>query len=389
MPVVGHVARVFLAPTETFVWNQVRTLERHTPVAFCRRREPSFDFPFEVVSVADVVSPAARSVDDVSYRAARHLTRRAATALATAAERRSVELLHFHFLVDARFFLRFKRSLGVPAIVSGYGYDVSLFPRSFGGFGKRYLAPLFAEIDRFLAMSEDMKEDMLALGCPPQKVVVHYYGTDTDRFAAIPRTYDDPAVVNVLSCGRLQAKKGPDRLLRALHLWEQGAGDRRRPFRVTLVGDGPMRAELEALVSELGWRDRVTFLGHVPHEDPRLLDEYARADVFALPSVTANGEKEGIPGTIVEAMAAGLPVVSTFHAGIPAVVQDGLTGLLVPEHDLDALAAALGRAVTDAALRAELGTKAARSAGAELRLQEKTPELEAIYDDVLSRTGAR
>jgi colanic acid/amylovoran biosynthesis glycosyltransferase len=383
-PVVGHVARNFLAPTETFVWNQVRTLERYRPVAFCRRRTDSFDYPFEVVSARDVLPPALRVADDLAY-AARWLVPPAAAALARAALERSVALLHFHYLVDARFFLGMKRRLDVPSVVSGYGYDVSHFPRSFRGLGARYLAPLFEEIDCFLAMSDDMAADMVALGCPREKVVVHYYGTDTDRFDNPHRRYEDKDVVDVLMCGTLEPKKAQDRVLLALRRWEATAGRDAPGFRVTFVGDGPLRGELERITRELGWDQRVTFLGHVPHEDPSLEEAYARADVFALPSVTIAGDKEGIPGTIVEAMASGLPVVSTYHAGIPAVVENGRSGLLVDEEDLDGLGNALGRLIADTSLREALGTRARADAAARLRLQGRTPQLESIYDSLLAR----
>lgn len=380
-PRAGHFIRVFLSRTETFVWNQIRTLTRYRPTAFCHHESPSFDVPFEVVSVRDRLDGPARTWDDLSYRVLRRLPRGSAALLARETEARAIDVLHFHYLVDARFFLEVKRRTRLPAVVSGYGYDVSLFPRSMKGYGRRYLAPLFGEIDCFLAMSDDMRRDLLALGCPEGKVVVHYYGTETDRFRHPDRVYDDPEEVRVLMCGTLEPKKAQDRVLRALAGWERRHPGGKR-FTVTFVGDGPLRPELEAIVRELGWEQRVTFLGHVPHEDPRLAGAYRSAHVFALPSVTIRGDKEGIPGTIVEAMAAGLPVVATRHAGIPAVVDHERTGLLVAEDDLDGLGDALGRLLEDAALRARLGRAAAQVAHERLRLESKTPALEDLYDRV-------
>lgn len=382
-PVAGHVARVFLYPTETFVWNQIRTLERYEPVVFCHHEQPSFGRSFEVVSLQAVASRTARAIDAVAYRA-RHLPAASAAALAREVERRAPDVLHFHYLVDARFFLAMKKRLDVPSVVSAYGYDVSHFPRSFGGLGTRYLKPLFDEIDCFLAMSEDMARDLTTLGCPPEKIKVHYYGTDTDRFENPDRVYDDKDVVDVLVVGTLEPKKAQDRVLQALRDWESRSSAP-RSFRVRLVGDGPLREKLERMTRELGWEDRVTFLGHIPHEDPRLVEEYARADVFTLPSVTIAGDKEGIPGTIVEAMASGLPVVSTYHAGIPAVIEHERTGLLVEEADLEGLGRALGRVIEERALRERLGTKAREVSRERLRLHSRTRDLERIYDSVVGR----
>lgn len=387
-PAVGHFIRVFLARTETFIWNQIRTLERYRPTAFCHHESPSFRGDFEVVSVRGEAPAPLRTLDELSYRAMRRLPGASAKLLADAVTARSIDVLHFHYLVDARFFMKVKQQTGLPAVVSGYGYDVSLFPRSMRGYGGRYLAPLFKTMDCFLAMSEDMERDLVALGCPPEKVVVHYYGTETDRFVHPSRDYGAKPVVNVLACGTLEPKKAQDRVLRALALWDRGHGGR-VAFTVTFAGDGPLRGDLEAIVRELGWEDRVTFHGHVPHEDPLLVELYRDADVFALPSVTIAGDKEGIPGTIVEAMAAGLPVVATYHAGIPAAVTHDATGLLVAEDDLRGLASSLGRLVEDATLRERLGRRAAEDAHARLRLHSKTPALEDLYDRLRAGGPAR
>ena len=136
---------------------------------------------------------------------------------------------------------------------------------------------------------------------------------------------------------------------------------------------------LEQLVADFGWQDRVTFAGHVRHGSDEFLEHLRRADLFAHPSVTVDGLKEGIPGAIVEAMASGLPVVATWHAGIPAVIDDDRHGLLVPERDLEALAAALEALLDDQALRARLGAAAAERARDKLDLVARTVELERIY----------
>ncbi len=135
------------------------------------------------------------------------------------------------------------------------------------------------------------------------------------------------------------------------------------------------------MVADAGWgRDRVVFAGHVPHASDALVRHFREADLFVHPSVTIRGVKEGIPGTIVEAMAAGLPVIATRHGGIPEVIDSGREGLLVAEHDVAALAAAIEALARDAGCRERLGRAAADRAGRELDLQARTVELERIYD---------
>jgi colanic acid/amylovoran biosynthesis glycosyltransferase len=301
-------------------------------------------------------------------------------ALADAVRRSEAQLLHYHFLTDARFLIGLARKTGLPAVASAYGYDISGFPARWKGLGKRYLRPIFEELDCFLAMSEDMKRDLIANGCPDDKIRVHYYGSDTRRFRFPRREYRKTGPLRVLCCGRLEPRKAQDMVLRALRIIERKS---RIPFKVVIVGEGAMRDRLERMVASYDWEDRVTLTGHVPYTSDALVCHFHDADIFALPSVTVNGLKEGIPGVVVEAMASGLPIVSSYHAGIPAVISSGEDGLLVDEGDVQGLAEMLERLLTDAALREQLGRSAARRSAGELDLQERTVMLERIYDSLL------
>jgi len=146
----------------------------------------------------------------------------------------------------------------------------------------------------------------------------------------------------LISTGRLIEKKGHTYTLQALALLK-----RSRPelaFTLDIVGEGPDEAALKAETARLGLEAVVRFHGGLPHQ--RTLELLRNAAIFVLPSVTAaDGDMEGIPVSIMEAMALGLPVVSTFHSGIPELVEDGVSGRLVPERDPEALAAAIASVV--------------------------------------------
>ncbi len=376
---VGHVMRAYLANSETFVRNQITALRRYRPVVAAHHRRPGTHFPLDegVIAQEHLSAPAAR-LQQLAYRSARVALPPAIGNLAHYLREQDACLLHYHFLTDARFLLGVKRRTGLPAIASAYGYDVASFPRQWGGLGRYYLRPLFDQLDGFLAMSEDMRRDLLVLGCPEHKITVHYHGSDTHRFRHPQRIYDKDGPLVILCCARLSPGKGQHLVLQALRRVQRRG---RHDFRVVLVGEGPMHAELERLTAEYSWSERVTFAGHVPYTSDALVEHYRRADIFALPSITrTDGGKEGIPGTIVEAMASGLPVIGSYLGGIPAVIESGRHGLLVPEQDIDALATALEALLTDAALRERLGRAAADRATRELDLHDRTIELERIYD---------
>lgn len=375
--------RGFMGPTETFIGNQIITLKRYRPVVFCHHRIQNVSYPINNVYCAqELLPPLFRQVGNLSYRVARFLPSMSAKVLVEQVRAESVRLLHFHYLVDARFFLSLKRLTQLPAVVSVYGYDVSSFPHLLWGYGLRYLKPVFQEMDYFIAMSQDMRKDLVTLGCLSDKIIVHYYGTDTRRFAYPEREYIDKDEVIILACGTLEIKKAQHLILQALRLVEQRKMANRR-FRVEFIGDGPMRLSLEKQVAEYGWQDRVTFFGHIPHHEDRLIQTYRQADIFSLPSITVKGDKEGIPGTIIEAMACGLPVISTYHAGIPEIIKSGQDGILVQEGDVEALSQAFADLINDVSLREKLGRSAAKRAVNELDLQQGTAQLEGIYRRIL------
>ena len=380
LPTVGFTIHAQLARTETFVHNQLTGLRRHRGVVLAHHRRPESDFPLGEGAIArELLSPTLGRIDALTYRVSRVALPQSVTALARYAVSEDVRLLHFHYLTDARFLLGLQRRTGLPSVVSVYGYDVAAFPKYARGLGAHYLRPIFGRLDMFLAMSDDMRRDLVALGCPDAKIRVHYHGSDTRRFRWPQRVHARDAPLNILCCGRQVQAKGQHLVLEALRRIN---GHARHDFRVTFVGDGPLRRQLNAMVERYGWQSRVRFMGHLPYTSDALVQQFRDADIFAHPSFTVDHLKEGIPGTIVEAMASGMPVVATWHAGIPEVIEHGRDGLLVSEEDVDGLAGALESLLGDAALRRRLGDAAAERAAQELDLQARTVALERLYDEL-------
>ncbi len=162
---------------------------------------------------------------------------------------------------------------------------------------------------------------------------------------------------SIVTVGRLDPIKGFDVLIDAVaELAQQG-----RRVQCRIIGEGPLRAEMQARIARLGIADRVTLVGAIPQAEVRAA--LYEASIFTLPSVvTPDGNRDGIPVSLMEAMAAGAPVVSTRVSGIPELIEDGREGLLVPPGDAPALARALAQFLDDA----ELGRRLSEAARAKI-----------------------
>ena len=187
------------------------------------------------------------------------------------------------------------------------------------------------------------------------KIHLCYHGVDVEKFSPdeTARSRQPPVV---LAVGRLVPKKGHRYLIEACGVLRDLGYD----FRCVVVGKGPERRALEELIRERGLSDIVELAG--PSTQEELVERYRAAMIFALPCVVErNGDRDGLPNTLAEAMAVGLPVVSTPVSAVPELVRDGDDGLLVEERNAEALARALGKLIDDEPLRRRLGTEARRT----------------------------
>jgi colanic acid/amylovoran biosynthesis glycosyltransferase len=235
------------------------------------------------------------------------------------------DVLHAHFgMVGNRF--RFASELwDAPLVVSFHGSDYSVYPRKHGIGCYR---SLFETATMITANSDNTRLRLERLGCPPGKIHKLYSAWDMHAFPYMPHPRLSCQPARVLTVGRLVEKKGTEYAIHAV----ARARETCPHLRLDIVGDGPLRPHLAALVSRLGLDTVVTLHGACAHEDVQRL--MAEAHVFMLPSVTAvDGDEEGQGVALVEAQATGLPVLATQHGPFPEVVMDGVSGYLVPERD--------------------------------------------------------
>jgi glycosyltransferase involved in cell wall biosynthesis len=282
--------------------------------------------------------------------------------LAPELRRRGVAHVHAHFAGSAaRTAFWLKRLAGVRYSFTAHANDV------FCDEPRERLEMLMQAAECVVTVS-DYSARYLREGFPAQaaKVTRVYNGIHLDRFAQGTPEVDQPPLV--VAVGRYIEKKGFGDLVAACRL----LGD--RPFECWIVGEGPLESELRAAA---GGDSRIRVAG--PRSESEIVDLLARATVFALPCTAgAAGEKDNLPTVIMEAMAAALPVISTPVAGVPEMVIDGDTGFLVPEHDVEALAARLGEMLDDPARARAMGEAGYRRCKQNFATEQTTAELKAV-----------
>ncbi len=233
-------------------------------------------------------------------------------------------------------------------VTSFYGYDVTQYPGAHGAVVYRRL--LFDRGDLFLPLSRHMRSQLLALGCPPDRAVVHHLGVDCERFSFLPRTMAPGGKLRLLSIANHVEKKGLAYAIEAVTRLHEQHPD----LEYHIIGEGPLRQQLEKQIGTSDAGGYIKLRGWLPR--PEVVEALMQAHMLLAPSVVSStGDEEGTPVAIMEAMASGLPVVSTRHSGIPELVRDGVTGYLVPEKDAEALTESLRRLLENPSLWPALG----------------------------------
>ena len=255
-------------------------------------------------------------------------------------------------------------------VTSIRGYDVTVFLKKHPGIYRT----LFREGDLFLPVCAFLKDRLITEGCEEKKIAVHHSGIDCSKFEFVRRKRMLGKPIMVLTIARLKEKKGVGFAIEAVsRLLSRG-----EKIEYRIVGDGPLREDLQQLIENLGIERQVKLLGWRTHEEVKILLE--ESHVLLAPSLTSDsGDQEGIPNAIKEAMATGLPVISTFHSGIPELVIDGLSGLLVPERDAAAVADALAYLIGHPEVCEEMGLAGRRQVERKFDTNALNKELEELY----------
>lgn len=281
----------------------------------------------------------------------------------------AVAHLHAHFIHDPALVGLFTTRLGglPPYTVTAHARDLYQIPH-------RSLTVRADAASAILTCCENNMDYLREVlpGSIAGRARVIRHGVELSRFS--PSDVDREGGAQLLSIGRMVEKKGyPD----LLHACARLVGDG-LDFSLVIYGDGPLRPELERLRHELGLEGVVDFAGE--HDSSVIVDALRSADVFVLTSfVTDDGDRDGVPNVVVEAMACGLPVVATTIGGIPEAVEHRRSGLLAEPHDIPAIASHLAELLGDEAMRRQFGKEARRSVELGFDVDVAARELSAVF----------
>lgn len=257
-------------------------------------------------------------------------------------------------------------------ITSFRGYDISLYVKQ---YGEHYYDKLFVKGDFFLANCQFFRQRAIKLGCNPAKIIVHGSGIDCNRFRYKPRKPNLDGVTQIVTVGRLVEKKGIEYGIRAV-------AKLTHPINYTIIGDGNFKEQLQQLIYALGVSDKVKLLGWKNQQE--IIEILEDMQILIAPSVTgSDGNQDAPVNTLKEAMAMGMPVIGTLHGGIPELVEDGISGFLVPEKDADAIALKLNYLIEHPEVWESMGSSGRTFVKTHYDINKLNDELVDIYRQVV------
>jgi colanic acid/amylovoran biosynthesis glycosyltransferase len=375
-PIVASYCTTFLKPEMRHIYRQVTGLRRWRTFVVTRERQEQAQFPFGDVELLPRVGKNflrrfyrkyIRRMPPVYYRGELDV-------IIKLLRRRPADLMHIYFGHTGVHLLPFIEEWGGPCVVSFHGMDVQ--PRPGQREYDEQMRALLRRVPLVLVRSQSLAAALEQWGCPREKLRINRTGIPLDDFPFVQRPLPADGAWRLVQACRLIEKKGLKTALRAFAKFRA----KNPKARLAIAGDGPMRAELAELAGALGVGDAVELRGFLAQRE--LAAIYAQSHVFVHPSeMPPDRNQEGVPNSMLEAMATGLPVLATRHGGIPEAVTHERTGLLVAEKDEAALARAMEEITGHSEMLYIYGQAAARAVREEFELGKAIEKLEGFYDE--------
>ncbi len=293
--------------------------------------------------------------------------------------RKSYDIIHCQFGNFGIMGLAF-RQIGLiegKLITQFRGQDISKYLQK---RGKKVYKKLFKQGDFFVSNCEFFRKRAIKLGCDEDKIVVLGSGIDCSKFAFTPRHFPPDGKVKIATIGRLIEKKGIEYGIRAI----ASLAETYPNIEYNIIGDGPLKEPFQKLIQELNVGHIVKLLGWKQQEE--LIEILDNSHILIAPSVTAaDGNQDAPVNTLKEAMAMGLPVIGTLHGGIPELIEDGISGFLVPERDSDAIADKVNYLIEHPEIWSDMGQAGRKRVETKYNMEQLNDELVTIYQQVLNK----
>jgi colanic acid/amylovoran biosynthesis glycosyltransferase len=301
--------------------------------------------------------------------------------LSSMLERRGADLMHIYFGHTGVHLLPFIEQWDKPCVVSFHGADVAV-KEDIADYPAK-LRRLFGAVPLVFARSQSLANRLIQFGCPPEKLRINRTGVPLEEFPFVDRQQPRNGRWRMMQACRLIPKKGLATSLRAFAIFKKD-----NPHaEFFIAGKGPLQSELEMLAAGLGISKDVHFVGFL--SQPKLMELYASSHLFLHPSETPPDEnQEGIPNSILEAMATGLPVAATLHGGIPEAIEHGCSGWLVPEEDHIALSNAMQEITSSPRALIEMGWRAREAVVRRFEQEAQARLLELFYEEAIAMRNA-
>src|SRR5437667_534858 len=381
--VIASYCSSFLKPEMLHIYRQVKALRRVETFVMTKELQNAERFPFRDIEII----PTQR-MNLLRHGWLKFVKRRPPViyrgeyqVLASLLERRGADLMHIYFGHTGVHLLPFIEQWNKPCVVSFHGADVAIKEEIPDYRGK--LRRLFALVPLVLARSQSLANRLAQFGCPPEKLRINRTGLPLDEFPMVNRQPPRDGRWKVMQACRLIPKKGVATSLRAFAIFKKD-----HPHsEFFIAGKGPLQPELEMLAAGLGISRDVHFVGFL--SAPKLVELYASSHLFLHPSETPPDEnQEGIPNSILESMATGLPVAATQHGGIPEAIEHGRSGWLVPEEDHIALSNAMQEMTSSPRALIEMGWRAREAVVRHFEQEVQTRLLESFYEEAIAMRSA-
>ena len=377
-PVVASYCTTFLKREMAHIYRQVTSLRTFETFVMTKARQNADRYPFDDIELVGKPTKNFLRRFYLKYirQTAAVVYRGEFQVLDGILRRRKAQLMHIYFGHTAVHLLPFIKAWDKPCIVSFHGADIAVREHQPGY--EAQLRDMLQTVPLVLARSRSLRDQLLQLGCPPERLALNRTGVPLDQFPFVKRVAPADGRWQLVQACRLIPKKG---LITSLHAFARF----REHFpdsSFVIAGEGPMRDELKAWVAKLGLTRHVRFTGFL--NQTKLYQLYVSSHIFFHPSeLMADSNQEGIPNSMLEAMSSGLPVVATYHGGIPEAVEHGVTGLLAPEKDPAALCAALRQMADSEETWTAMGRNAAEFITDNFEQHAQIRHLEQQYQNLL------